>query len=75
MEQNLGPQGPGGRKFHIAHRRSPSELTPLMSKFLSPFDDLLGTGNIPGLTYVGLSPLGVRADKRCSGTTRSSATD
>ncbi len=32
MEQNLAPQGPGGRRLHIAHRRSPSELTPLMSK-------------------------------------------
>lgn len=32
MDQNLAPQGPVGRKFHIAHRRSPSELTPLMSK-------------------------------------------
>ncbi|CAD0052895.1 unnamed protein product [Aureobasidium pullulans] len=26
-----GPSGPGGRRLHIAHRRSPSELTPLMS--------------------------------------------
>lgn len=26
-----GPAGPGGRRLHIAHRRSPSELTPLMS--------------------------------------------
>jgi protein SSD1 len=23
--------GPAGRRLHIAHRRSPSELTPLMS--------------------------------------------
>jgi protein SSD1 len=26
-----GPMGPAGRRLHIAHRRSPSELTPLMS--------------------------------------------
>lgn len=30
------PQGPNGRRLHIAHRRSPSEMTPLMSMF-SPF--------------------------------------
>jgi len=32
--QGLAPQlpGPAGRRLHIAHRRSPSELTPLMSK-------------------------------------------
>jgi protein SSD1 len=41
MEQNLAPQGPGGRKFHIAHRRSPSELTPLMSKSPRPLKDLV----------------------------------
>ena len=28
-----GVPGPEGRKLHIAHRRSPSELTPLMSTF------------------------------------------
>lgn len=28
-----GPLGPAGRRLHIAHRRSPSELTPLMSEF------------------------------------------
>jgi hypothetical protein len=49
MEQNLGPQGPGGRKFHIAHRRSPSELTPLMSKSSWPFDGPVGPEHIPGL--------------------------
>lgn len=27
-----GPQGPAGRRLHIAHRRSPSEMTPLMSE-------------------------------------------
>ena len=34
MEQNgqNGPLGPTGRRLHIAHRRSPSELTPLMSE-------------------------------------------
>jgi len=30
-----GPSGPGGRRFHIAHRRSPSELTPLMMEQLA----------------------------------------
>ncbi|KAI9759029.1 MAG: hypothetical protein M4579_002618 [Chaenotheca gracillima] len=30
-----GPQGPTGRRLHIAHRRSPSELTPLMSQQLA----------------------------------------
>lgn len=29
-----GPMGPGGRRLHIAHRRSPSELTPLMSELI-----------------------------------------
>ncbi|KAK1760452.1 hypothetical protein QBC47DRAFT_419254 [Echria macrotheca] len=38
MEQQNQPQsggvpGPAGRRLHIAHRRSPSELTPLMSMF------------------------------------------
>src|SRR5436190_13113902 len=28
--QNIGTAGPAGRRFHIAHRRSPSEYTPLM---------------------------------------------
>lgn len=28
--------GPAGRRLHIAHRRSPSELTPLMSTFPFP---------------------------------------
>ncbi|KAF6841699.1 RNB domain-containing protein [Colletotrichum plurivorum] len=31
-----GVQGPAGRRLHIAHRRSPSELTPLMSMFANP---------------------------------------
>lgn len=31
--------GPGGRKLHIAHRRSPSEMTPLMSKYMLPSYD------------------------------------
>ncbi|KAL9087645.1 MAG: hypothetical protein Q9165_006569 [Trypethelium subeluteriae] len=30
-----GPQGPAGRRLHIAHRRSPSELTPLMMEQLA----------------------------------------
>lgn len=33
-----GPMGPAGRRLHIAHRRSPSELTPLMSTYLCPDD-------------------------------------
>ncbi|KAJ5332574.1 Ribonuclease II/R [Penicillium brevicompactum] len=35
QQSQSGPQGPGGRKFHIAHRRSPSELTPLMMEQLA----------------------------------------
>ncbi|PNY25319.1 Virulence protein SSD1 [Tolypocladium capitatum] len=31
-----GVHGPAGRRLHIAHRRSPSELTPLMSMFANP---------------------------------------
>ncbi|KAI0135268.1 RNB-domain-containing protein [Daldinia grandis] len=31
-----GVPGPTGRRLHIAHRRSPSELTPLMSMFTTP---------------------------------------
>lgn len=31
-----GVPGPTGRRLHIAHRRSPSELTPLMSMFSNP---------------------------------------
>jgi hypothetical protein len=31
-----GVPGPTARRLHIAHRRSPSELTPLMSMFSSP---------------------------------------
>lgn len=31
--QQTGAQGPGGRRLHIAHRRSPSEMTPLMSTY------------------------------------------
>jgi hypothetical protein len=29
--------GPAGRRLHIAHRRSPSELTPLMSSYFHTF--------------------------------------
>ncbi|KAI9845312.1 MAG: hypothetical protein M1837_004934 [Sclerophora amabilis] len=35
QQNHSGPQGPGGRRLHIAHRRSPSELTPLMSQQLA----------------------------------------
>ncbi|KAI1079332.1 RNB-domain-containing protein [Whalleya microplaca] len=34
--QTGGVPGPAGRRLHIAHRRSPSELTPLMSMFANP---------------------------------------
>ncbi|KAI0021963.1 hypothetical protein F4780DRAFT_778234 [Xylariomycetidae sp. FL0641] len=34
--QQGGVHGPAGRRLHIAHRRSPSELTPLMSMFANP---------------------------------------
>jgi len=27
-----GPIGPNGKRLHIAHRRSPSEMTPLISQ-------------------------------------------
>ncbi|KAM7204142.1 cell wall biogenesis protein phosphatase [Rhypophila sp. PSN 637] len=45
MDQQQQPQaggvpGPTGRRLHIAHRRSPSELTPLMSMFSNPVDQL-----------------------------------
>ncbi|KAF1956080.1 RNB-domain-containing protein [Byssothecium circinans] len=33
--QPQGPMGPAGRRLHIAHRRSPSELTPLMMEQLA----------------------------------------
>ncbi|SMY19906.1 unnamed protein product [Zymoseptoria tritici ST99CH_1A5] len=33
--QQTGPQGPNGRRLHIAHRRSPSEMTPLMMEQLA----------------------------------------
>ncbi len=36
-----GVPGPAGRRLHIAHRRSPSELTPLMSMFSNPGSKLL----------------------------------
>ncbi|KAG5975255.1 hypothetical protein E4U55_007751 [Claviceps digitariae] len=36
QQQTGGIPGPTGRRLHIAHRRSPSELTPLMSMFANP---------------------------------------
>lgn len=38
MEQQAqnGALGPAGRRLHIAHRRSPSEMTPMISKPLTP---------------------------------------
>ncbi|KAI9883830.1 MAG: MutS protein msh5 [Watsoniomyces obsoletus] len=35
QQESTGAVGPGGRRLHIAHRRSPSELTPLMSQQLA----------------------------------------
>ena len=35
QQQHPGVPGPAGRRLHIAHRRSPSEMTPLLSKFMS----------------------------------------
>lgn len=35
-----GVPGPTGRRLHIAHRRTPSELTPLMSMFANPGSEL-----------------------------------
>lgn len=39
MEQQgqLGVPGPSGRRLHIAHRRSPSEMTPMISESSSRF--------------------------------------
>lgn len=34
QQQHPGVPGPAGRRLHIAHRRSPSEMTPLLSKSL-----------------------------------------
>lgn len=50
MEQQpqQNPTGPGGRRLHIAHRRSPSELTPLMSMSIS----LHANGQKPFPTYL-----------------------
>lgn len=36
--QQQNPTGAGGRRLHIAHRRSPSELTPLMSMSYSLYN-------------------------------------
>jgi hypothetical protein len=33
QQNQTGPQGPAGRRLHIAHRRSPSEMTPLMGMY------------------------------------------
>jgi len=35
QQGQTGPQGPTGRRLHIAHRRSPSEMTPLMMEQLA----------------------------------------
>ena len=33
QQPHPGVAGPAGRRLHIAHRRSPSEMTPLLSRF------------------------------------------
>lgn len=45
-----GVPGPTGRRLHIAHRRSPSELTPLMSMFSNPGSKLTWPGHCTVLT-------------------------
>jgi protein SSD1 len=59
-QQNQPPQGgvpgPTGRRLHIAHRRSPSELTPLMSMFSSPGSKLSSYSSPPSLLVVIGSP-------------------
>ena len=32
QQQLPGVAGPAGRRLHIAHRRNPSDMTPLLSK-------------------------------------------
>ncbi len=51
-----GVHGPAGRRLHIAHRRSPSELTPLMSMFANPGSKFWFHFGISEL----LSPLSIR---------------
>jgi hypothetical protein len=43
QQNQTGPQGPAGRRLHIAHRRSPSEMTPLMSMYLTFLSAALST--------------------------------
>jgi protein SSD1 len=47
-----GVPGPAGRRLHIAHRRSPSELTPLMSMFSSPGSKFVLSPSSPTPTAV-----------------------
>ena len=35
QQQLPGVAGPAGRRLHIAHRRNPSDMTPLLSRFYS----------------------------------------
>ena len=55
-QQAGGVPGPTGRRLHIAHRRSPSELTPLMSMFSNP-----GSMFISFLCFQSISPFLSRA--------------
>lgn len=45
----MSAMGPAGRKLHIAHRRSPSELTPLMSKHQPEWIRTANFVNVPFL--------------------------
>ena len=64
MDQSgLQPMGPGGRKLHIAHRRSPSELTPLMSKLIAHEDN-----NLADADYLSSGAASTPAADRCSAT-------
>lgn len=52
-----GVPGPTGRRLHIAHRRSPSELTPLMSMFANP-GSKLSPYALPLHHHIGTSDIG-----------------
>ena len=45
-QNGQGQQGAAARRLHIAHRRSPSEMTPLMSTYLS-FRTTLRAEHVP----------------------------
>ena len=52
-----GVPGPAGRRLHIAHRRSPSELTPLMSTSLPLVSNLAFA-----TAALASEPLGIRTN-------------